>query len=525
MRRYLYMGDWNKLKKQYCDVVIVGSGLAGLYVALNIDKSLSCIILSKGDKDQCSSYLAQGGIAAAVSEDDRTELHYHDTLYAGAFLCNKEAVKILVNEGPKEIRRLGSMGVSFDMDSNGKFHMTREGGHSKKRILHCGGDATGRGVVEAFYDILKDRKNIQLERHAFLVDIITDEGKTIGVLVYNNGFKIIYSSNVVICSGGIGQLYTSSTNPLTATGDGIAAAIRAGVETRNMEFVQFHPTTLYQKSMKERVFLISESVRGEGGILRNLQGERFMCMRHPMAELAPRDVVAREIFREMKKSNVPYVYLDMTAESKHYLVNRFPTIYNTCKQNGIDISKQLIPVCPVQHYLMGGIKTDLNGKTTIVGLYACGEAAYTGVHGANRLASNSLLECLVFGRRCAQQINSSSNYGRKNTYGKDMDDIHQIQQDFEMDDLFRQGKKRIKEIMHSYGGIIRNQAGLEKGLSEIRHMIGKLDHVAFIKPEQMELYNMTVVANEILQAALKRRKSIGTHYREDDEKNGSEKSC
>lgn len=525
MRRYLYMGNWNKLEKQYCDVVIVGSGLAGLYAALNIDKSLSCIILSKGDKDQCSSYLAQGGIAAVISEDDKTELHYQDTLYAGAFLCNKEAVKILVHEGPKEIRRLESMGVPFDVDSNGEFYRTREGGHSKNRILHCGGDATGRGVVEALYDILKDRKNIQLQRHAFLVDIVTDEGKTIGVLIYNNGFKIIYSPNVVICSGGIGQLYISSTNPLTATGDGIAAAIRAGVEARNMEFVQFHPTALYQKSRTERAFLISESMRGEGGILRNLQGERFMCMRHPMAELAPRDVVAREIFREMKKSNAPYVYLDMTAKSKNYLVNRFPTIYDMCKQNGIDISKQLIPVCPVQHYLMGGIKTDLNGKTTIVGLYACGEVAYTGVHGANRLASNSLLECLVFGRRCAQQMNHSSNYGRKNTYGKDMDDIHQIQQDFEIDDLFRQGKKRIKEIMYSYGGIIRNQAGLEKGLSEIRHMIGKLEHVAFIKPEQMELYNMAMVANEILQAASKRRKSIGAHYREDDKRDGSEKSC
>ncbi|WP_094552005.1 L-aspartate oxidase [Petroclostridium xylanilyticum] len=508
MRRFAFYGKIEALEKVYCDVVIIGSGIAGLYTAFNIDGKLSCTVLSKGKIDGCSSYLAQGGIAAVVQDDDKFELHYNDTLYAGAGICNAEAVKVLVSEGPQDIQRLISAGVHFDADDSGRLHATREGGHTKNRILHCGGDSTGREVEKTLFSLVATKSNVTLKENTFLVDIVTHEGKAAGVVVYDEGYKLYISPNVVICSGGIGQVYKYTTNPAGATGDGIAAAIRAGARVENMEFVQFHPTALFHQGTGERYFLISEAVRGEGGILRNQRGERFMPARHPMGDLAPRDIVAREIFREIRKSSIPYVYLDITSKSQQYLSQRFPTIYKECERRGIDMAKQFIPVCPVQHYFMGGIRTDLNGMSSIPGLYACGEAACTGVHGANRLASNSLLECLVFGRRCAEHINGTQ---------RDMPDYPvNFEEKYEYKEInVSDIKEKIKDTMNEKGGIIRNKKELETGLEVIDEILLQLQNIYLPTQEHIEIFNMAIVAQHILAAALKRKECIGAHYRDD----------
>lgn len=513
MKRYLLDFNLKDIETECYDVVIVGSGLAGLYTALNIDKSLSIALISKASKKQSNSYLAQGGIAAVLDDDDKIELHFKDTLNAGADLCESEAVNLLVTQGPTEIYELMKLGVEFDSTNSGVLHTTREGGHSKSRILHCGGDATGKEIVNKLSGIIESRENIRVKYETFLVDIITYENKTLGVLVYENGYKFYKSSNVVICSGGIGHIYKYSTNPNTATGDGIAAAIRAGAIVKNMEFIQFHPTALYNQSDNQSFFLISEAVRGEGGILVNNKNERFMKNRHEMKELAPRDIVAREIFMEIKKSGIPYVYLDITSKSEEFLKNRFPTIYKECLKYGINISKDKIPVCPVQHYFMGGIKTDLFGESSVCGLYACGEVSYTGVHGANRLASNSLLECVVFGKRCAEHINNKGVLKPFNFINIKNENINSKKQDLCYDEY----KDIIKFVMDEYGGIVRNEKGLLKGINQIESILNELNNVSFSDCSQMEVYNMALVANEILNAALKRKKSIGAHFRNDEE--------
>jgi L-aspartate oxidase len=489
--------------------VIVGSGIAGLYTALNIDERFSCIVLSKENIRQCNSYLAQGGIAAVTKKEDKLELHYNDTLYAGAGICNKQAVEDLVSEGPKEIERLVAAGVKFDTDSRGDFHATREGGHSKNRILHCGGDSTGKQVEEKLFNAVAQKKNITYEENTFLADIVTQQGKAAGIVVYDGQYRLYVSPNIVICSGGIGQVYKYTTNPRAATGDGIAAALRAGAELDSMEFVQFHPTALYFGAENGRHFLISEAVRGEGGILRNQKGECFMRARHPMGDLAPRDIVAREIFREIRSSKVPYVYLDITSKTKEYLMQRFPTIYSECKRQEIDISSQFIPVCPVQHYFMGGIKTDLNGRSSIQGVYACGEAACTGVHGANRLASNSLLECLVFARRCAQHINQSGC--RSISFTSIEIETQYMDRETDIDVVIN----KIKNTMSDHGGIIKNQKGLEEGIKTIDEILLQMQYLKLSSVKHMEALNMAMIARQILSAAAVRKESVGAHYRDD----------
>ncbi len=525
MRRYLANCD-KDIEKGYCDVLIVGSGLAGLYTALNVDENLSCVLLSKQETDDSNSYLAQGGIAAVFNNEDSFDSHYQDTLEAGAGLCNAEAVKVLVNEAPQAIKRLMDFGVNFDIDESGVLQITREGGHSRNRILHCGGDATGKEIVKKLTEMVTGKPNLCVKYNSFLTDIVTLDGKVLGAIVYQDGYKLYISNNIVICSGGIGQIYKYTTNPYGATGDGIAAALRAGVKVKDMEFVQFHPTALFDKGDSERLFLISEALRGEGGILKNRKGERFMQGVHPMAELAPRDIVAREINNQIENSNEAYVYLDITHKSKEFLSQRFPTIYNECIKHDIDISDEYIPIRPVQHYFMGGIETDLNGMSNIPGIYACGEAACTGVHGANRLASNSLLECLVFGRRCAQDIcqkhaaknesNGPQNLERdiigsinlqngldlKNKSLKEAIEINEI-------------RSSIKSTMSRSGGIIKKQKKLEAGISSINDLIDILESLNFSTKEQIEVYNMALVAKAVLEAARKRKESIGAHYRED----------
>ena len=512
--RYAISGD-TKIEKSFdFDVVIVGAGLAGMYTALNLDENLNCAIVAKGNIDISNSWLAQGGIAAAINHDDTPQLHLEDTVVAGAGLCDTDAANVLVSEGPYDIRKLLELNVPFDLDEKGELQFTREGGHNKHRIVHAGGDATGRETIKSLSHIVSKRKNITFSGQSCLFDIITYENRVTGVVVKVNDNKFIFlkSNNVVIATGGIGQVYKSSTNPSVATGDGLAAAIRAGAKVKNIEFVQFHPTGLWSNESDGHEFLISEAVRGEGGILVNSEGVRFMEGQHELAELAPRDIVARGVLKELRLSGQDHAFVDITAKSEEFLKNRFPTIYSVCLSNGINIAHDKIPVCPVQHYMMGGIETDINGRTNIKGLYACGEAASTGVHGANRLASNSMLECLVFGRRAANEINNA----QKETVQQAESGLADIPTRPKAQLDYAQIKSTIKQLMSSYCGALRNKEGLELARKEISKAFLELESTYDDSITYIETLNIATVAKAILEAALKRPKSIGSHYMEED---------
>ena len=519
-----------KIKKTlHYDVVIVGAGLAGLYTALNIDESVSCIILAKESVDISSSWLAQGGIAAAISNDDNPVFHLEDTAVAGAGLCDMDAVAVLVNEGPSDIETLVSLRVPFDLDEYGELQITREGGHNKNRVVHAGGDATGRETVKALSHIVSQRKNITFSDRTCLFDILTDDNGVNGVVVRRDDVEFIHilSANVVIATGGIGQVYKHSTNPSVATGDGLAAAMRAGAHLTNIEFIQFHPTGLKGDKRDGCVFLISEAVRGEGGLLVNSAGERFMVGEHELAELAPRDIVARGVMKELRRSGEDCVYIDITSKPEDFLKYRFPTIYNECMNQGINIARDRIPVYPVQHYMMGGIETDLVGRTGIPGLYACGEAANTGVHGANRLASNSMLECLVFGHRAAMNINtnacspSRSHNTKVNTIPSSCLRNAHTQYDYIAPASntscasLASIRETIQETMDEYCGVVRKKSGIEYALKQMSEILRQLETLNNESCDYIETLNIAMVAKAILEAALLRPESIGSHCMEE----------
>ena len=496
------------------DVIIIGSGIAGVYTALEIPESYHIGIITKETLDISNSVLAQGGIAVSLDEqNDSPQLHFKDTLFAGAGLCKDESVWVLVEEAAENIKNLCSLGVNFDK-SGQQLSLTREGAHSVNRIIHSG-DTTGKEVCDKLIEEAQKRNNISIFERHFAVDLIVRNGECKGVLVYDEiseKMKFFNARHTVVATGGFGQIYSHTTNPEVATGDGIGMCLRAGAEAMDMEFVQFHPTVLYHP--KDKSFLISEAVRGEGAMLRNASGERFMHKYHELKELAPRDVVSRAIFEEMSLSGTKNVYLDITFKSREYLENRFPNIFKTCLDYGIDISKEFIPVAPAEHYCMGGIRTNVDGETNISGLYACGEVACTGIHGANRLASNSLLEGLVFGRKIAKKIEVDALKIDKEATGVSLD----FNLNKENDNALIGMKEEIQNTMTKHVGIIRNKQSLEIAKDIIKRIYSRFTDIPGFSLIKLEVANMLTVSTLVIEAALERKESRGAHFRSDYDK-------
>jgi L-aspartate oxidase len=506
------------------DVIVIGSGVAGLTAALNAHAAgLTVRIVTKARMDEGSTKWAQGGIAAAVGPGDTPAEHMSDTLIAGAGLCDEAAVYKLVTEGPVAIANLIDRGAKFDKSKDGEISLTREGGHHRNRILHAGGDATGAEVSRALLAKLAETDGIELIEHALVLDAVKNsDGRVCGVTVHVmgegkvDGVGLALAKAVVIATGGLGQVYSQTTNPSVSTGDGVALALRAGATVADVEFIQFHPTVLWRdtpQGAKGQQPLISEAVRGEGAKLYNQRGERFMVGRHELAELAPRDVVAKEIFNQMRQSASPHVWLD--ASEIGDFPERFPTIYQSCLENGIDPTKQMIPVAPASHYASGGIQVDLNGKTSVPGMYACGETACTGAHGANRLASNSLLEGLVFGAAIAEDISKSA--GQIPT--PRVEDL-EIMPDEPMLLLDPAIRMALQLAMSQGAGVMRTAQSLQETLKTLQQL-GKRRST---KPAtaSWEVTNLHLLATAIVKAALARQESRGSHWRSDFPDSSSE---
>jgi L-aspartate oxidase len=494
------------------DVLIIGSGIAGLYTALNIDPRYKVYIVTKSDIRESNSYNAQGGIAAAIGEDDSPDIHFEDTIKAGDGLCNPEAVRLLVDEAPGIVDDLLKLGVDFDRNEDGRIDLGREGAHSRRRVLHSNGDATGKAIMDVLIRHILDRR-LPFKDNVMLLDLIIEDNTCKGAIVWDREKEIaypIYANATVLATGGIGQIYPFTTNPSVACGDGIAVAYNAGAEVSDMEFIQFHPTVLKMPGAPS--LLITESIRGEGGILRNRDGKRFILDYHEMGELAPRDVVSRAITEEMEKTGADCVYLDITHLPKDFILLHFPTIYRECLKYGIDITKDYIPVAPAAHYMMGGIRTNLNGETSIKGLYACGECASTGIHGANRMASNSLLEGLVFGKIIAQEI---PNYINKNGDLTKNDKIPILEKAIVDRSNFSSIRVRLQWLMWNNCGIRRDENGLKELLSRIEEVKRDIKGLPVNNFLDLETKNMIILAQLIGESALERQESRGAHFRRD----------
>lgn len=512
------------------DVAIVGSGLAGLSVALHLAKTRKVVVISKRELLDGASNWAQGGIAAVLDSGDSHAEHIADTLDAGAGLCDEPATRFIVEHGREAIDWLIEQGVPFTRDATAElgFHLTREGGHSQRRIIHAA-DATGHAVQVTLEQIVRNNPNITLLEHHYAIDVINSnkagakslEPRCVGLYVQDvkSGNVItIAADHTVLATGGAGKVYLYTTNPDTATGDGIAMAWRAGCRVGNMEFIQFHPTCLYHPYAKS--FLITEAVRGEGGLLKlpatagDAAGTRFMPAYDERAELAPRDIVARAIDAEMKKRGLDYVDLDISHKSPEFLQEHFPTIYAKCAELGIDISTQPIPIVPAAHYTCGGVITDLSGRTDLPGLYAVGEASCTGLHGANRLASNSLLECLVLGRATAQFIEAQP--ARETMSLPAWDESRVTDADEEV--IIAHNWDELRRFMWNYVGIVRTTKRLERAKHRIRLLKEEIDeyYANFrITRDLLELRNLVEVASLIVNSALARRESRGLHFSRD----------
>jgi len=498
------------------DYLVIGSGVAGLYFALRAAEHGSVTIITKKRPDDTATNLAQGGIAAVLGEADSEEAHVADTLTVGDGLCNKEIVELTVREGPAHVRTLAKMGVAFARTADGEFELTREGGHSERRVVHYK-DVTGSAVQAALLDAIAQHKNITLLDNHIAIDLLSmakygGDPACFGAYVLDNKtseVKTFVARATVLASGGAGKVYIYTSNPDVATGDGIAMGYRIGAQVANMEFVQFHPTVLYHPHAKS--FLISEALRGEGGILKLADGSEFMDAYHPLKSLGPRDVVARAIDNELKKSGADCVYLDMTHLDADFVRKRFPTIGERCATLGIDIATQPIPVVPAAHYMCGGLVTDEFGATTIPGLYAIGETSCTGLHGACRLASNSLLEGLVFGARAAERVRDSA-WQRPSKVARwssgeatDSDDAIVVALNWE----------ETRRFMWSYVGIVRSNKRIERALHRIELLRKEIKEYYWdfnINADIVELRNLALVAHLIIESARRRKESRGLHY-------------
>ena len=487
------------------DFIVIGSGVAGLRASIELAMSgASVTVLTKDKASESNTEYAQGGVAVVLSDDDTAELHEGDTLVAGAGLCDVEAVEVLVNDGTKYIKQLIDWGTEFDREG-GNLIFTQEAAHSRRRILHAHGDSTGAELVRALIARASREKRINLTPFANTERLIVHEGRCVGVQFLDPVLRApreIFARAVIMCTGGAGQLYLHTTNPSVATGDGMAMAYFAGADMADMEFVQFHPTALNLEGAPR--FLLSEAMRGEGGQLKNKYGERFMPRYDERAELAQRDIVSRSIVAEMRRTGTRNVYLDMTALDADFLRHRFPKIDETCRHFGLDITTDMLPVSPASHYCMGGIRTDLWGRSTLPGLYAAGEVSCTGVHGANRLASNSLLEGLVFGARAGQ---AAAHENQQKTAAIDIDHDPGAKDLNKGARLATAVRKRIKRVMWERVGILRDRESLRRAIKEF-------DQIA-ASDLSTSSRNFVTLARLVANAALWREESRGGHYRTD----------
>lgn len=532
--RYLISPSFCQKIHKYCDCIVIGSGIAGLSTAMRLAKNNNIKVITKSSLSDSTTWYAQGGIAAAIKKPDFWKNHYEDTMAAGQGLCDRKAVKILVKTALKMIEDLIEIGTNFDI-SEGEISLTTEGGHSYPRILHAGGDATGEELEKKLVSHSKGLKQIDFFPEYFVLDILVYKNKCIGVLgmdINTNKIEIHPASNIVIASGGIGQIYNLSTNPPISTGDGIAMAYRAGTSITDIEFVQFHPTVFKTKDSK--LFLISEALRGEGAYLRDCHGNRFMVGRHPRAELAPRDIVVKEMIRVMDKCGSNYVYLDATHIPESHLKIRFPNIISKLRENGLNLKKDLIKVSPAEHYLNGGIKTDYKGKTNIEGLYCCGEAAATGAHGANRLASNSLMEGLVYGWKIYKDIEKKLKQKNTGYENKTIEGVNKLLDEAKIKKRkagkFDDKKPDIKTLTSDLKNIMTRKVGILRDAQSLKEAGEFVDfHInsgyLYNKKDKniLEFANMLTVASLIIKAASLREESRGTHQRNDfpkkDDKN------
>lgn len=497
----------NSSNTSITDFHIIGSGSAGLHAAWHASKYGNVTLITKSSLEVSSSYWAQGGIAAVLNDQDSYESHKNDTLEAGRGICNQQAVDILVQEGAQRVQELIELGMPFDT-KNGSIELGLEGGHSNRRVLHANGAATGKALIEFLTELVQQQSNIEIIEHAFAYELCTEDERCTGASAYlyqKKQLLTVQSPVTILATGGYSGLYQRSTNPHTSTGDGLWLGYNAGATLRDLEFVQFHPTAFYAGD--ETTFLISEAVRGEGARLYNEIGERFMAG-HPQQELAPRDVVSQEIFRQVQHQEADHVYLDVSHLNIDKLRNHFPTLIRRIEEQGIDLWNKGIPVAPAAHYCIGGIETDLHARTYIEGLYACGEVAGTGIHGANRLASNSLLECLVFSKRAV-------DVAKEQDLSRDQQSLStEFEIDNEQETSFIELQQQVAELLSRYVGIKRSREGLKKALKKLEVLEAQLSTVGkeyyYLRSE-----GLIQIAKFISRSALVREESRGVHTRSD----------